>query len=87
MFEAITEEEFNQREMGKKTYSRILLDQMHEQKERKRLEKERRERQEIEDEAKIHYQLNQMKEAFRREDNPDTRTVQVASNHPSYASL
>ena len=83
MFEDITEEEFNQREMGKKSYQIALLDQMNEQKERKRQEKERRERQEMQDEAKIKFQLNQMREAFRREENPDSRTVQVASTFNS----
>ena len=34
------------------------------------MEKARRERQEIEDDAKIHAQLKQMGEAFRREENP-----------------
>ena len=47
MFEDITEEEFNQREMSKKSYQRVLLDQMHEQKMRKKLDKERIERQEL----------------------------------------
>ena len=36
----------------------------------------------MDDDARIHYQLNQMNEAFRREENPDgsRKTVQVASN-------
>ena len=79
MFEDITEEEFNQREMNKKSYQRDLLDQMHEQNMRKKLQKERKERQELDDEAKIYNQLNQMREAFHREESPDGRTIQVSS--------
>ena len=71
MFEDITEEEFNKREQDKKSYQNELMTQMLEAKEKKRLEKERLMRQEIEDDNKIHAALNQMKEAFQREENPN----------------
>ena len=70
MFEDITEEEFNRREQDKKAYQNELMVQMQEATERKRMDKARRERQDIEDDVKIHAQLKQMGEAFRREENP-----------------
>lgn len=47
------------------------MQQMQEVQERKRMEKERRKRQELEDDVKIHAQLDQMREAFRKEENPN----------------
>ena len=82
MFEDITEDEFNRREVDKKSYQKVLFEQMNDVKDRKRVEKERIMRQELEDDAKIHYELNQMREAFRKEENPDQRRtlLQVASS-------
>jgi len=42
---------------------------MREAKEKKQMEKERIQRQEIEDEMKIHAALNQMREAYKKEEN------------------
>lgn len=47
-----------------------LIQQMNEVNERKRQEKERIMRQEIEDERKIHHALSQMRDAFSKEENP-----------------
>ena len=41
MFEDITEDEFNRREVEKKSYQKVLMEQMNDVKERKRVEKER----------------------------------------------
>ena len=81
MFEDITEDEFNRREVEKKSYQKVLMEQMNDVKERKRVEKERIMNQELHDDAKIHYELDQMREAFRKEESPDQRRtkVQVAS--------
>lgn len=69
MFEDITEAEFNKREQEKKAYQNELFQQMQEAQERKKMEKERARRQEVEDEKKIRAALDQMKEAFRKEEN------------------
>lgn len=58
MFEDITEEEFNKREQEKKSYQNELMTQMLEAKEKKRQEKERLMRQEIDDDNKIHAALS-----------------------------
>ena len=82
MFEDITEDEFNHREQEKKAYQNELLQQMNEAKEKKRMEKDRVNRQEVEDERKIHAALYQMREAFRKEENPVglSREAQSASS-------
>lgn len=86
MFEDITEEEFNRREQDKKAYQNELFQQMNEAKEKKRIEQERIRRQELEDERKIFAQLDQMREAYRKEENPkdnasQLRSVSQISNH------
>lgn len=43
---------------------------MQEASNKKKMEKDQRLRQEIEDDRKIHAQLDQMREAFRKEENP-----------------
>ena len=54
MFEDITEDEFNKREQEKRAYQNLLMEQMNEAKERKKQEKDRIRRQEVEDERKIY---------------------------------
>ena len=53
---------------------------MNEALEKKNMEKERRRRQEIEDDRKIHAALDQMREDFRKEENPKDDVSQLRSS-------
>ena len=82
LFEDISEEEFNKREQNKNAYKAQLMQQMQEAQEKKAAEKRRQQELEIEDDAKIHDQLNQLKDQYARELNPNAspqRSVGVAS--------
>ena len=69
-FEDITEAEFNQREQGKKAYQNELFRQMQETQDRKKALKARVRDDEAKDEQKLMHQLDQLRDQFRREEQP-----------------